>query len=359
MRVQAHNLATKEHPSGEASSHNLDRLRIDFDAPGLVANAGLVLPATLARHLGLPALLRHHVRLGKVAGGANLDVKAMTTIASLLAGGEWMDDINALRAGGLGPRRRLLRRGGPRPAPHPRRPPIRTGYEHFRLERQGELVSPKTLEYYDGMVLPFLDWLDGEGVQRFEHLDVEHARRYRARLASTPGSNGRQRQPATLHGSHRAIRAFLRWASREGYTIDGRILDLASPRVPKKEPTVYHIAQLRTLLAACKPEVPTEDLTVRLLVGSGIRRAEVCGLAVTAPDGLHDLMSDSLQRGRVELRVRWDGARRAASRGASRSRPSWLPRSSGTRRGTGQTSSIRTCSSTSTAGRTRSAGSTA
>ena len=47
----------------------------------------------------------------------------------------------------------------------------------------------------------------------------------------------------------------------EGYEVDGRILELASPRVPKKEPTVYHIAQLRTILAACKPEVPTEDLS--------------------------------------------------------------------------------------------------
>jgi hypothetical protein len=44
------------------------------------------------------------------------------------------------------------------------RPPIRAGYEHFRLEREGALVSRKTLEYYDGMILPFLDWLDGEGV---------------------------------------------------------------------------------------------------------------------------------------------------------------------------------------------------
>jgi len=86
----------------KASSHNLDRLRIDFDAPGLVANAGLVLPATLAQHLGLPALLRQHVRLGKVAGAANPDRKALTVIASLLGGGEWVDDVNALRVGGLG-----------------------------------------------------------------------------------------------------------------------------------------------------------------------------------------------------------------------------------------------------------------
>jgi hypothetical protein len=82
-----------------ASSHIPD---VRFDAKGLVANAGLLLPATLARHLGLPELLRRHVRLGKVEGAANPDVKAMTVIASLLAGGEWMNDANALRAGRVG-----------------------------------------------------------------------------------------------------------------------------------------------------------------------------------------------------------------------------------------------------------------
>jgi hypothetical protein len=86
----------------KASSHSLDSLDIRFDAKGLVANAGLVLPATLARHLGLPDLLRKHVRLDKVEGSANPDVKGMTVIATLSARGEWMDDVNALRAGRVG-----------------------------------------------------------------------------------------------------------------------------------------------------------------------------------------------------------------------------------------------------------------
>lgn len=82
-----------------ASSHTLD---VRFDAKGLVANAGLLLPANLAQRLGLPDLLRRHVRLGQADGAANPDVKGMTVIASLLAGGEWMDDVNALRAGRVG-----------------------------------------------------------------------------------------------------------------------------------------------------------------------------------------------------------------------------------------------------------------
>jgi integrase len=163
-------------------------------------------------------------------------------------------------------------------------------------------------------VLLFLAWLDGEGVSRYDHLDVTHARLYRGRLASTPGRHGRPLQPNTLHGPHRAIATLLRWASEEGYPVDARVLDLSPPRLPDTEPTVYHS---RRCARCWRRAIPMwrEDLMVRLLVGSGIRRAEVCGLSVAAPDGLPDLVVDSMQRGRVELRVRWDaGAKGRKSR---------------------------------------------
>lgn len=68
------------------------------------------------------------------------------------------------------------------------------------------------------------------------------------------------------------------------------------------------------MLNACNPGVSIEGLVVRLLVGSGMRRAEVCALAVVGPDSLPDLMTDSLSRGRVELRVRWDAKGRRSRR---------------------------------------------
>ena len=40
-----------------------DRIRIVFDDHRLVANAGLLLPATLARHLGLRELVERHWRM--------------------------------------------------------------------------------------------------------------------------------------------------------------------------------------------------------------------------------------------------------------------------------------------------------
>ena len=77
-----------------------DRIRIAFDDHRLVANAGLMLPATLALHLGLSELVDRHLDLGDTPGRANTGDKLMTLVASALAGGDCIDDAEALRSGG-------------------------------------------------------------------------------------------------------------------------------------------------------------------------------------------------------------------------------------------------------------------
>ena len=77
-----------------------DRIRVSFDDHRLVANAGLLLPATLAQHLGLRELVDHHLDLGVAPGRANTGDKILTLVASALAGGDCIDDADALRAGG-------------------------------------------------------------------------------------------------------------------------------------------------------------------------------------------------------------------------------------------------------------------
>ena len=77
-----------------------DRIQITFDDHRLVNNAGLLLPATLALNLGLRQLVDHHLDLGDAPGRANAGDKMMTLIASALAGGDCIDDADALRAGG-------------------------------------------------------------------------------------------------------------------------------------------------------------------------------------------------------------------------------------------------------------------
>lgn len=81
------------------SSHSLERLSVAFSDRHAVADAGLLLPATLADRLGLKELIDEHVHLGAAAGAANPGVKALTLVYSSLAGGDCIDDAAALRAG--------------------------------------------------------------------------------------------------------------------------------------------------------------------------------------------------------------------------------------------------------------------
>ena len=77
-----------------------DRIQIAFDDHRLVANAGLILPATLALRLGRPQLVDRRLDLGWAPGRANTGDKLMTLVASALAGGDCIDDADVLRTGG-------------------------------------------------------------------------------------------------------------------------------------------------------------------------------------------------------------------------------------------------------------------
>ena len=65
-----------------------------------MANAGLLLRVTLARHLGLRELVDHHLDMGGAPGRANTGDKLMTLVASAMAGGDCIDDADVLRTGG-------------------------------------------------------------------------------------------------------------------------------------------------------------------------------------------------------------------------------------------------------------------
>ena len=65
--------------------NNPDRIQIAFDDHRMVANAGLLLPATLALHLGLGELVDYHLDLGGAPGRANTGDKLLT-LAGVPAG---------------------------------------------------------------------------------------------------------------------------------------------------------------------------------------------------------------------------------------------------------------------------------
>src|SRR3954471_22760544 len=76
----------------------LDAITVEFDDERAVADAGIVLAATLAERLGIEALVDEAVDLGERPGAANAGAKVMT----MALGADCIDDCDLLRAGRTG-----------------------------------------------------------------------------------------------------------------------------------------------------------------------------------------------------------------------------------------------------------------
>ncbi len=80
-------------------SHGIDRIAVTFDEPGLVANAGLLLIATLVKRLGLEELVDAKVRIPSKLGGFSPGRKVCTLVHAMVAGATHIDHADVLRAG--------------------------------------------------------------------------------------------------------------------------------------------------------------------------------------------------------------------------------------------------------------------
>ena len=81
-----------------ASSHSPDWLAVGFNDGHAVANAGLLLPATLAHRLGIEQVVDELVDLGDRPGHHRLGGKVLTLLHAMVAGADCIDDADVLRA---------------------------------------------------------------------------------------------------------------------------------------------------------------------------------------------------------------------------------------------------------------------
>lgn len=83
-------------------SQRIDRVDVIFDDANLVANAGLLLVATLSERLGLEMLIDSTVRLIGRVGGVRPGRKVLTLVHAMIAGASHIDHADLLRAGSTG-----------------------------------------------------------------------------------------------------------------------------------------------------------------------------------------------------------------------------------------------------------------
>ena len=79
-----------------------DSAVVAFDDDRAVANAGVMLPALLARRLGIEQLVEDRVDLGDRPGAANPGRKVMTMVSAMALGADCIEDCDVLRSGQTG-----------------------------------------------------------------------------------------------------------------------------------------------------------------------------------------------------------------------------------------------------------------
>ncbi len=84
---------------GSEVSVRPDSVGVEFDDERLIANAGLLVAATLSRRLGIEQVVDKMVDLGQRAGAARPGRKVLTLIHAIAAGADSIDDTEVLRSG--------------------------------------------------------------------------------------------------------------------------------------------------------------------------------------------------------------------------------------------------------------------
>lgn len=166
----------------------------------------------------------------------------------------------------------------------------------FFLEKRAERISPNTVATYGTALRLFAEYLvDHELPTTIAEIRPEHVTAWLNELHDKVA-------PATVHNRFRALKTFLTWY---GSKVDGfasPMRRMRPPRLPKYEPRVLSLDELRAVLATC--HAPGFDnlrdaAILRVFMSTGIRRAELAGLRYSPTDPL--LRDLNLNRGELTV----------------------------------------------------------
>ena len=153
---------------------------------------------------------------------------------------------------------------------------IRSLAGSWRRSLAARRVSPATIATYGSAVERMADYLEAQGmptdvgVIRREHVE--------AFISDLLG----RRAPATAHNRFRGVQAFFSWAQEQGEVKVSPMARMKPPRLPEAPVPVLRDAELRKLLEACAKDRGyqgrRDEAILRVLMDSGIRRAELLGL---------------------------------------------------------------------------------
>lgn len=138
--------------------------------------------------------------------------------------------------------------------------------------------APRTVQTYGDALRLFGAFLGEQGMPLdLENIRREHVESFIASLLQ------RGQKPATASNRYRALQTFFKWAVEEGEIKSSPMAHMKPPHIPEEPPAIITEEQLKKLLKVCEGknfEDRRDMAIIRLLVDTGMRRAEIAGLKV-------------------------------------------------------------------------------
>lgn len=175
-----------------------------------------------------------------------------------------------------------MARVSPSAAPPP--DTVRALLPDFRRHLMATNRAPQTVNRYliDAAILA--DYLDAEGlptgVRDVARRDLEA---WLVHLSTKPSRRGGTLSAATVSRTYRSVQQFFKWLHEEGEIESNPFERMRPPAVPEQSVPIITEDELRRLLDACKGvefENRRDAAIIRLLLDTGIRSGELCGLAL-------------------------------------------------------------------------------
>lgn len=168
----------------------------------------------------------------------------------------------------------------------------------FTRTLKAQNKSPATVAAYCSAVRQFVDFLEAQGMPTsVAHVNREHVESFMGHMVGTY-------KPATANNRYRGLLAFFKWAVGDGEITESPMKNMSPPKIPDDPPELLSMDKLKLVIKACGGksfEAVRDAAMIRLLVDTGMRRAELAGIKVTDVDW-DDLTVTVLGKGR-RLRI--------------------------------------------------------
>ena len=179
----------------------------------------------------------------------------------------------------------------------PKAPSLANALQEFLLDARARQFTGRTLEHYRGRLGAFVRWAADQDPTPATVADVTPAlvRLYLVHLQA------RRLASNTQHTHARALRAWLNWCKREGWLAESPFDKVQMPRADKVQKDTFTDDQVRRLVRAC--ETARERALVLLLMDTGMRASELCGLDIGDFDADAGTVAIRLGKGRKDRRA--------------------------------------------------------